>query len=143
MGPGGAPGAGAGRACEAGDRVATKSESWTAAEEAARESLHGQKLRERDGDEGEPPAPQRDGSGGRQAPGLRGKLGGTAPSQGAPPFPQGEFLITVLYQSWRKDKALLSRPTTPDQPQGEGRRERGEAGGRGGGVYWVFLSSGG
>ena len=73
-----------GRACEAGGKAATKSESWTAAEEVARESLHGQKLREQDGD-GAPPAPQWDDAGSRRALGLRGKLGGTAPSQGAPP----------------------------------------------------------
>lgn len=47
-----AGGRGAGRACEAGGKAATKSESWTAAEEVARESLHGQKLREQDGDGG-------------------------------------------------------------------------------------------
>ena len=74
----------AGRAHEAGGKAATKSESWTAAEEVARESLHGQKLREQDGDRA-PPAPQWDDAGSRRALGLRGKLGGTAPSQGAPP----------------------------------------------------------
>lgn len=143
MGPGRAPGVGAGRACEAGDKVATKSESWTAAEEVARESLHGQKLREQDGDEGVPPTPPtgwlRKPAGSR----LAWETGRHHPKSRGPPFPQGEFLITLLYQSWRKDKALLSHPTTPTQPQGEGRRERGEAGGGGGGVYWVFLSSGG
>lgn len=75
--------------------------------------------------------------------GLAWETGRHRPESRGSPFSRGEFLITVLYQSWRKDKALPLRPTTPIQPQGEGRRERGEAGGWGGGVYWVFLSSGG
>lgn len=45
-------GGGVGSACEAGGKAATKSESWTAVEEVARESLHGQKLREQNRDRG-------------------------------------------------------------------------------------------
>ena len=78
-------GAGAGAGTRAGlMRLGVKQLQNQRAEEVARESLHGQKLREQDGD-GAPPAPPWDDAGSRWALGLRGKLGGTAPSQGAPP----------------------------------------------------------
>lgn len=108
--------------------MATKSESWTAAEEVARESLHGQKLREQDGDEAGAPPPLNGTA--QEAGGLRACVGNweAPPQVKGPPLSQGEFLIIVLYQSWRKDKAFPSRPTTPTQPQGEGRG--GESEGR-------------
>lgn len=76
-----------GRACEAGDKVATKSESWTAAEEVARESLRGQKLREQDGDEGGAPCPLHGTA--RQASRLRACVGNweAPPRVKGPPLP--------------------------------------------------------
>lgn len=138
-GAGRAPGAGAGarRACEAGDKVATKSESWTAAEEVARESLHGQKLREQDGDEGGAPPPPNGTA--QEAGGLRACVGNweAPPQVKGPPFSQGEFLIIVLYQSWRKGTRPSHHAPQPRlSPKGrggesEGRQEEGVAGSTG------------
>lgn len=111
-----------GRACEAGGKQLQNQRAGLRWEEVARESLHGQKLREQNGDGGgwgDAPAPPWDSAGSQRLRGLRGKLGGTAQVKGPPS--SSEFLITVLYQSWRKDKPFPSRPTAPTPaPRGGG-----------------------
>lgn len=122
-----AGGRGAGRACEAGGKAATKSESWTAAEEVARESLHGQKLREQDGD----------GGGGRPPPhhGTTWEAGGLRACVGnweAPPRVKGLPLLSrrvpdnCFISELEEGQGPPIAPHNPDSaPRGGEERARG------------------